>query len=160
MMFYDRIRRFTRTQLMDTNLPSYLKTLHQAFLLVDDAPLECDGHTMMVSLALSRENIPHQRILGKVYGLDNGFALTPHCWIELDGHILDYRLRMWVRLQLGDEVAAQAPHGIFSDNSSRLRYQYQAIQPFPAKPMAPALLNVLTEGYSDRLHIPGSSSAL
>lgn len=142
------------------HLPDYLNDLHHALLAVDDAPLECDGHTLLVSQALSRKNIPHQRVLGKVCGRDNGFTLSPHCWIVLDGHILDYRLRMWVRLQLGDEIAAQAPHGIFSGNSSRLRYQYQAIQPFPAKLMDPALLNVLTEGYSDRLHIAGISSAL
>lgn len=138
------------------HFPDHLNDLHHALLAVDDAPLECDGHSLMVSLALEREKIPHQRVMGRVQGLDSDFVLYPHCWIVLDGHIVDYRLRMWLRPQFGAEVTTEAPHGIFTHNPFRMRYQYHQIQLFPAKPMAQELLNVITGGYSSRLQIPQS----
>ncbi|MEP8849227.1 hypothetical protein ABKU49_05810 [Enterobacter hormaechei] len=139
-----------------SHLPDHLNDLHRALLQVDDAPLECDGHSLMVSLALARENIPHQRVIGHVCRHDSDFVLSPHCWIMLDGYIVDYRLRMWIRLHFGVENAAKAPHGIFPCSSSRMQYRYQQIQHLPATPMDEDLLNIITDGYSSRLQLPQS----
>lgn len=139
-----------------SHLPDHLNDLYRALLQVDDAPLECDGHSLMVSLALARENIPHQRVIGQVSGLDSDFVLSPHCWIMLDGYIVDYRLRMWIHLYFGVEMAAKAPHGIFPCSSSRMQYRYQQIQHLPATPMDEGLLDIITDGYSSRLKIPQS----
>lgn len=63
----------------------------------DVLPLECDGHTMVVSCLLDRFCIPHQRIVGEVTLAGTCQIIRPHLWIEYDEYIIDYRLRMWAR---------------------------------------------------------------
>jgi hypothetical protein len=142
---------------MSIILPSHLVDLHNAFLLMDEAPLECDGHTMIISNALVKACIPHERILGTVRGQHNGFCLYPHLWLMLDGYIIDYRLRMWVNLSDGTSVSDTAPHGIFPANSDEINYLYEKHKIVPAKLLDKDLLSFISDGFSDRLTIPEST---
>jgi len=141
---------------MKFTLPNYLRDLHSALLLVDDAPLECDGHTMMISNALSNASIPHERILGTVRNSHNEFCLYPHLWLKLDDYIIDYRLRMWLNVPYGTSISQSAPHGIFPSNYDMSKYLYEEIQIRPAKLLDNKLLSMITDGYSDKLTIPQS----
>lgn len=140
-------------------LPSHLNDLHNALLLVDEAPLECDGHTMIISNALVAARIPHERILGTVSGKYNGFCFYPHLWLSLDGYIIDYRLRMWLKLSYGALATDTAPHGIFPANSDEMNYLYEKHQVSPAKLFDKNLLSLISDGYSSRLTIPESTIA-
>ena len=82
----------------------------------DVLPLECDGHTMVVSCLLDRFCIPHQRIVGEVTLAGTGQIIRPHLWIEYDEYIIDYRLRMWAR-KTEDNVSL-VPHGIFIEDKN------------------------------------------
>lgn len=63
---------------------------------LDKLPLECDGLSRVVSLLLSRENIPHRLKIGSLTVDDVG-AIPMHMWTELeDGRIIDLRSRMWL----------------------------------------------------------------
>ncbi|ENC0145079.1 hypothetical protein ABJ763_001553 [Escherichia coli] len=139
---------------MRSRLPPPLIDLHKALLLVDEAPLECDGHTMLISNALVEARIPHERILGTVHGQHNGFCLYPHLWLKLDGYIIDYRLRMWVNLSDGASVPGTAPHGIFPANSDEMNYLYKKHQVAPAKLFNKDLLSLISDGFSNKLTIP------
>lgn len=139
---------------MSTTLPRHINDLHHALLLVDKAPLECDGHTMMISNALLKASIPHERILGKVSGMQNDFCFSPHFWIKLDAFIIDYRLKMWVNLIYGESVSKTAPHGIFPANSVELNYLYEGLFFCPTKLLGNDILNFISEGYSNKLTIP------
>ncbi len=70
---------------------------------------ECDGRTRIIHTALTRENIPHQCIIGECRY--NAQTLGMHFWIDLLGDLegwrIDYCLRMW----FGDEN--ELPHGVF-----------------------------------------------
>lgn len=59
------------------NTPIHLSDLNDAFLAVDSAKLECDGHTLMLSHALMEAKIPHLRFLGKVTVKGCDFVLPP-----------------------------------------------------------------------------------
>jgi hypothetical protein len=59
------------------NTPIHLSDLNDAFLAVDSAKLECDGHTLMLSHALMEAKIPHLRFLGKVTVKGCDFVLSP-----------------------------------------------------------------------------------
>lgn len=144
---------------MSIILPRHLNDLHNALLLVDEAPLECDGHTMMISNALVDACIPHERVLGTVRGLQNKFCFYPHLWLNLDGYIIDYRLRMWVNLSYGTSVSDTAPHGIFPANSDEMNYLYEKHQVSPAKLLDKDLLSFISDGFSSRLTIPESTIA-
>lgn len=144
---------------MRSRLPQPLIDLHKALLLVDEAPLECDGHSMMISNALMMACIPHERILGTVRGLHNDFCIYPHFWLTLDGYIIDYRLRMWVNLSDGSSVFGTAPHGIFAANLDEMNYLYEKHKIAPAKLFDKDLLSLISDGFSSRLTIPESTIA-
>lgn len=91
----------------------------------DALPLECDGHSMVVSSLLDRFCIPHQRIVGEVTLAGTGQIIRPHLWIKYDEYIIDYRLRMWAR-QTADNVCL-VPHGIFIEDKSQAIYTSQRI---------------------------------
>ena len=65
--------------------------------------LECDGFTRVASYALREAGIAHQAMYGLV-GTPR-HELSPHFWIEVDGWIVDYRLRM--------NAGSDMPHGVF-----------------------------------------------
>lgn len=71
---------------------------------VDALPLECDGASRLVHLALTRAGVTHQVMTGKVYsGIDT--ILPIHYWIRVGQFTIDYRARMW--------MGPNAPHGVF-----------------------------------------------
>lgn len=75
---------------------------------LDDAPVECDGMTHLITHVLSSAGIPHTPKVGYVRNICSEQTVSPHCWIELpDGWCIDFRLRIW----LGDEP--DIPHGVF-----------------------------------------------
>lgn len=139
-------------------IPAHLAWLHDELMSVDAAPVECDGHTLMVSIALSKAGIPHERVVGNVSGQDGCFTLAPHLWINIDGFILDYRLRMWVRILSGADQVAGAPHGIFAANAGDYDYEYTATGNSPASDVNMGILNLMTDGFAGRLKIPETTS--
>lgn len=145
--------------MISITLPNHLACLHDALLLVDTAPVECDGHTLMVSVALTKARIRHERIVGSVIGKDSKFSLAPHFWINIDGYLLDYRLRMWVSAFNGPEMAQCAPHGIFPENSDTHCYKYMISDTRPVADMSSATLNFMTDGFAGKLAIPTQTIA-
>lgn len=135
-------------------LPISLAALHDALIRVDEAPVECDGHTLMVSSALSAAKIPHVRLKGIVTRDQGNFLLTPHFWIRLGEYILDYRLRIWVRAMLGTEEAYMAPHGIFPLNSDKNGFIYSEQSVCPVMKINDGIIDLMTDGYASNLIIP------
>jgi hypothetical protein len=73
----------------------------------DKAPLECDGLTRVITTELTKAGVSHTVKWGTISHI-SGQAMTPHFWVELpDGHIVDYRAKMW--LGAWDDI----PHGVF-----------------------------------------------
>lgn len=73
------------------------------------APVECDGFTRIAHTALFNEGIAHTCMKGRMIQVTGNQALPIHFWIVLaDGHVVDYRARMW----LGDDTTV--PHGVFN----------------------------------------------
>lgn len=139
-------------------IPAHLACLNDALMSVDAAPVECDGHTLMVSIALSKAGIPHKRVFGSVSGQAGRFTLAPHLWINIDGFILDYRLRMWVRILSGPDHVAGAPHGIFPISSRSHDYKYTSRGVSPTSDISMGVLNLITDGFAGKLVIPESVS--
>lgn len=65
--------------------------------------LECDGFSRVASYILTKAEIPHRVLRGRVETLTCNVA--PHFWLEAYGWRIDYRLRMW--------AGPEAPHGVF-----------------------------------------------
>lgn len=83
------------------------------FAEYDKLPLECDGHTKVLSYLLTQLKIKHYVHTGDLTG-PNGSIW--HQWIELfDGQYIDYRARMW--------QGETAPHGVF-DTATIKTVQY------------------------------------
>ena len=84
---------------------------------LESASLECDGFTLVASMLLEREGVPHQRRLGRVT-VEGVGDIAHHYWIELrDGRLCDFKARMW----LGDDPGV--PHGVFENKCARVIYQ-------------------------------------
>ncbi|MEE9647830.1 hypothetical protein [Enterobacter soli] len=115
----------------------------------DALPLECDGHSMVVSSLLDRFCIPHQRIVGEVTLAGSGQIIRPHLWIKYDEYIIDYRLRMWAR-QTADNVCL-VPHGIFIEDKCHATYTVHSIA---RKTVIPdKVIDLMTDGiWSKILH--------
>ncbi|MBL2132610.1 hypothetical protein ELI69_30010, partial [Klebsiella pneumoniae] len=75
-------------------VPECFVLLNNILQAIDDAPVECDGHTLMISSALKHAGISHPRIYGVVKNPKTDFELYPHFWIQIGDFTLDYRLRM------------------------------------------------------------------
>ncbi|MDI9095028.1 MULTISPECIES: hypothetical protein [Providencia] len=134
-------------------LPPYLERLHAALMVVDGAPVEYDGHTLIVSTALSKAGIEHERVMGSVSNQYGTFVIAPHQWIKIGGYILDYRLRMWVRILSGEIHVSGAPHGIFINNDAH-GYQYTATKVLAPADLSMQVLNFMTDGFAGKLVIP------
>ena len=119
----------------------------------DVLPLECDGHTMVVSCLLDRFCIPHQRIVGEVTLAGTGQIIRPHLWIEYDEYIIDYRLRMWAR-KTEDNVSL-VPHCIFIEDKSQAIYTAQRIA--NKAMISDSIIDFMTDGLWTKilLEIPG-----
>lgn len=141
---------------MKPQLPTYLHELHCSLLTVNSAPLECDGHTLMLSHALTEAKIPHLRFLGKVTVEGCDLVLYPHLWLQIDDFTVDYRLRMWINMFCGPDKASEAPHGIFS-SLQYPGYHYEPFRPAPGNRLNPNLLDLVTDGFASKICIPDST---
>ena len=82
----------------------FLNSLEQ----YDTCRLECDGLTRVLSYLLTKANVEHRAMLGKITDQKTQQRFSPHFWLVLpDGRHIDYRARMW----LGRHE--HIPHGIF-----------------------------------------------
>lgn len=64
-------------------MPDCLVKLNNLLQAIENAPVECDGHTLMISSALNHAGISHQRMCGVVKNPKTYFELYPHFWIEM-----------------------------------------------------------------------------
>lgn len=72
---------------------------------LDNARLECDGMSSVISWGLHENGIAHRVKCGTIC---RGHMSICHVWIELfTGHVIDLRARM----RLGDRL--DVPHGVF-----------------------------------------------
>ncbi len=113
-------------------MPDCLVKLNNLLQAIENAPVECDGHTLMISSALNHAGISHQRMCGVVKNPKTYFELYPHFWIEIGEFTLDYRLRIWVELYSGGKLSEGAPHGIFDARGLEYLYTSGSICPPPA----------------------------
>lgn len=95
---------------------------------VNSLPVECDGASRLIHLALLRAKIEHKVLLGSVDYL--GQVVCPHVWIEViydDAVIvIDYRVAEWVNLP---PIVRAPPRGVFlkRDFYDRLTYNGSTI---------------------------------
>ena len=142
------------TQPFDIILPPKLAAIKKALDPIHLAPVECDGITLLVCSALHRHSIPFIRMLGYVESTLTEHIVEPHMWVELDGWIIDYRLRMWVPESVGHQEII--PHGIFSyDAAEDYGFNYQG-DPIGFKVLSDSILNFMSDGYYCKLIIPES----
>ncbi|HBQ5506446.1 TPA: hypothetical protein ACQJST_003915 [Klebsiella pneumoniae] len=131
-------------------MPECLVMLNNLLQVIENAPVECDGHTLMISSALNHAGISHQRMCGVVKNHKTDFELYPHFWIQIGEFTLDYRLRMWVELYSGENLAESAPHGIFVARGLEYIYTSESICPPPALDFN--LLNLISDGYYEKIN--------
>ncbi len=131
-------------------MPECLVMLNNLLQVIENAPVECDGHTLMISSALNHAGISHQRMCGVVKNHKTDFELYPHFWIQIGEFTLDYRLRMWVELYSGENLAESAPHGIFVARGLEYIYTSGSICPPPALDFN--LLNLISDGYYEKIN--------
>ncbi|HGR4959484.1 TPA: hypothetical protein ACLPDL_003292 [Klebsiella aerogenes] len=131
-------------------MPECLVMLNNLLQVIENAPVECDGHTLMISSALNHAGISHQRMCGVVKNHKTDFELYPHFWIQIGEFTLDYRLRMWVELYSGENLAESAPHGIFF--ARRLEYIYTSGSICPPPALDFNLLNLISDCYYEKIN--------
>ena len=131
-------------------MPDCLVMLNNLLQVIENAPVECDGHTLMMSSALNHAGISHQRMCGVVKNHKTDFELYPHFWIQIGEFTLDYRLRMWVELYSGENLAEGAPHGIFVARGLEYIYTSGSICQPPALDFN--LLNLISDGYYEKIN--------
>ncbi|MAK50718.1 hypothetical protein [Marinobacter sp.] len=97
--------------------------LEFALLSLEDARVDSDCMTFVISKILDDRGVFHQCRVGYAEDRLSRMTTAPHCWIELEqGWCIDLRLRQW----LGDED--DLPHGVFQPtNYPRVRYQGTAL---------------------------------
>ena len=97
--------------------------LEFALLSLEDARVDSDCMTFVISKILDDRGVFHQCRVGYAEDRLSRMTTAPHCWIELEqGWCIDLRLRQW----LGDED--DLPHGVFQpSNYPRVRYQGTAL---------------------------------
>ena len=97
--------------------------LEFALLSLEDARVDSDCMTFVISKILNDRGVFHQCRVGYAEDRLSRMTTAPHCWIELEqGWCIDLRLRQW----LGDED--DLPHGVFQPtNYPRVRYQGTAL---------------------------------
>lgn len=98
----------------DLNVAIHELSVITAF--VDSLPLECDGASRLLHLALDRAKVPHFCMYGSVNYLYD--RLLTHFWIEVGPLIIDYRLRAWK----GKAWGLVTPHGVFNRQETKVIY--------------------------------------
>src|SRR5690554_7513150 len=93
--------------------------LELALLLLEDARIDSDCMTFVISSILSKHHIFHQCRIGYVEDRATRMLTSAHCWIELEqGWCIDLRLRQWLGAE--DNLL----HGVFQPSSyPRVRYR-------------------------------------
>lgn len=130
---------------LEANTPQY-----------DKLDLECDGMTRVLSYLLHTNNIDHSVCRGHVVLLDEVEGdpdeglyecglINPHFWIEVDGLVVDYRLRMWTQDLPQVYVESRVPHGVFvGSDYAYVTYNNHHLQTVPLcthKPTYDILVN-------------------
>ena len=97
--------------------------LEFALLQLEEARIDSDCMTYVISKILDEHGVFHQCRVGGAEDRLSRMTTSPHCWIELQqGWFIDLRLRQW----LGDED--DLPHGVFQPSDyPRVRYQGHAL---------------------------------
>lgn len=104
---------------------------------LQDAPLECDGMTRVISTLLQASNIDHCIEIGSLEVQGAG-VIPLHWWIRLpDDRIVDLRARMW----LGDGV--HVPNGVFEPGQG-VNYAARSIVEAASVKLSPALFWLLS----------------
>ena len=75
---------------------------------INETPTECDGATRFVSKELHDRGITHTIKAGFCQHIKT--VVEPHFWVEVEGFIVDYRLKMWVTQS---DKLAPLPNGVF-----------------------------------------------
>lgn len=120
--------------------------LEFALLQLEDARIDSDGMTFVISKLLRDQGVFHQCRTGYAEDRLSRMSTSPHCWIDLEhGWCIDLRLRPW----LGDED--DLPHGVFRPSDyPRVRYRGSAL-------LVPALdqedLTAMTDGAYAKVHL-------
>lgn len=92
---------------------------------VNALPVECDGASRLVHMALVRAGVEHKCMFGRVFYPFNGFEpYAPHFWISVSPLIIDYRLRMWVGEKWG---VINVPHGVFNSQETKIAYSGEPV---------------------------------
>ena len=121
--------------------------LELALLLLEDARIDSDCMTFVISSILSKHHIFHQCRIGYVEDRATRMLTSAHCWIELEqGWCIDLRLRQW----LGDED--EIPHGVFRF-SDYPRVKYQGL-PLQVATLDETQLETLTDCSHYKIQIP------
>ncbi len=121
-----------------------LQHLNQILLKYEQVPVECDGHTIIVSNLLSQLQIPYKRVYGEVV-LSTGQVISPHFWITCRSYTIDYRLRMWGRFSFA--APETLPHGMFSADTIPPYVDYVKGGIAPAPLIDDGILDFMTDGY-------------
>lgn len=97
--------------------------LEFALLQLEEARIDSDCMTFVISSLLDDHGVFHQCRVGYAEDWLSRMSTSPHCWIDLEhGWCIDLRLRQW----LGDED--DIPHGVFrSSDYPRVRYRGTAL---------------------------------
>lgn len=121
--------------------------LELALLPLEDAPVECDGMSYLISAALASADITHSLYAGCLIDGLKGDTVLPHVWIGIecrDGTaIIDFRARMW----LGD--VDDVPHGVFNAQE-HARFQYHGHLGQPPR-LDRDILNAMSDGRYDQV---------
>lgn len=131
-------------------LEDKLARLDQVLHKYDQVPLECDGHTLIVSNLLRQLQITHQRSYGKVV-LSTGQIISPHLWITCHSYTIDYRLRMWGSFSVSD--LDTLPHGLFFNEVIPSSVEYVEMGNAPAPMLNDDIFDLLTDGYWTRMKV-------
>ena len=125
-----------------------LAQLEQVLLKYDQIPVECDGHTLIVSHLLNHFHIPHRRAQGKVI-LSTGQIISPHFWIICHSYTVDYRLRMWGRFSVSD--LETLPNGFFPSEAIPSYVEYVEMGTAPPPKLSDGIIDIMTDGYWTRI---------
>ncbi|MDS1821550.1 hypothetical protein QX249_12830 [Vibrio parahaemolyticus] len=107
------------------------EALIEEITCLDSAPVECDGFSQLVVSALSRQNQEYKVFSGCV-STANGEKFSPHLWVEWEGYIIDFRVRMW----LGQD----AQHGFLPKSDFEKLYDGEEIYMEPLEPFMEEIL--------------------
>ena len=119
-----------REMSVSANERSTLARVQEVMDQYADSPLECDGLTNVLHFYLTRAQIGHRVMEGRVENAQGKEGIPWHRWIAVQAKVgpvvVDYRARMWLGAR------ANVPHGVFLASSNPyMCYQGREIEPLP-----------------------------